>query len=107
MRKRRDSRLECGAGNAAENVTRVKDLFRDRFGVAVCAHLYRNRQGARHWPPAIRAQFDALRGPAGALLPWKEYFRGFACGLCEKANGMKTYSQSLGGMTGAAPKKIA
>jgi hypothetical protein len=34
MRKRRDSHLECDAGNAAENVTRVKDLFRDRFGVA-------------------------------------------------------------------------
>jgi len=34
MRKRRDSHLECDAGNAAENVTHVKDLFRDRFGVA-------------------------------------------------------------------------
>jgi hypothetical protein len=43
----------------------------------------------------------------GVRIPWKEYFRGFVCGLCEKANGMKTYSQSLGGMTGAAPKKIA
>ena len=32
--KRRDTHLECDAGDAAENFIHVKDLFRDRFSVA-------------------------------------------------------------------------
>ena len=36
--------------------------------LASCAHFYRNRQGARLAAHHTRAQFDALRGPTGALL---------------------------------------
>jgi hypothetical protein len=32
--QRRDTHLECDARNATENFIHVKDLFRDRFGVA-------------------------------------------------------------------------
>ena len=32
--KRRDTHLECDAGDAAENFIHVEDLFRDRFGIA-------------------------------------------------------------------------
>src|SRR5882762_4351238 len=39
----------------------------------------------------------------GVRIAWIEYFRGFVSASCEKANGMKTYSKSLGRMTGAAP----
>jgi hypothetical protein len=33
VRKRRDTHLECDAGDAAENFVHVQDLFRDRFRV--------------------------------------------------------------------------
>jgi hypothetical protein len=38
-----------------------------RFLSRICAHVHGDRQRTR-WPPATRAQFDALRGPTGALL---------------------------------------
>jgi hypothetical protein len=37
-------------------------------------------------------------------LAWKEYFRGFVRGVREKADGMKTYGEFLGRMTGAASR---
>jgi len=44
-------------------------------------------------PAAFLADFGKRVRIAGI-----EYFRGFVSGVCEKANGMKTYSKSLGGM---------
>ena len=34
VRKRRDTHLECDAGDATENFIHIKDFFRDRFSVA-------------------------------------------------------------------------
>ena len=36
-------------------------------------------------------------------IAWKEYFCGFVRGVREKADGMKTYGELLGKMTGATP----
>src|SRR6266851_5235662 len=36
-------------------------------------------------------------------IAWKEYFCGFVRGVREKADGMKTYGELLGRMTGATP----
>ena len=94
VRKRRDSHLECNAGDAAENVIRIKDLLCDRFRVADQQCAGRSAQGVElstcgGWPTAFLADFGK-----GVRIPWKEYLRSFVSGLCEKANGMKTYSQS-------------
>src|SRR6202158_4331452 len=103
VRKRRDTHLECDAGDATENFIHIKDLFRDGFGVADQQRAGRSAQGVElsacgGWPAAFLADFGK-----GVRIPWIEYFRGFVGGVCEKANGMKTYGKSLGGMTGAAP----
>jgi hypothetical protein len=102
MRKRRDTHLECDAGDAAENLIHIKDLFRDRFSVADQQRAGRSAQGVElsacgGWPASFLADFGK-----GVRIAWKEYFRGFFRGVREKANRMKTYSKSLGGMTGAA-----
>src|SRR5713226_9014351 len=101
--KRRDTHLECDAGDAAGNFIYVKDLFRDHFSVA-------DQQRARR--PALRVELSACSGWPAAFLAyfgkrvrvaWIEYCRSFVSGICEKTDGMKTYSKSLRGMTGAAP----
>src|SRR6266849_2562016 len=101
--QRGDTYLECDARNATENFIHVKDLFRDRFSVADQQRAGRSAQGVKlsacgGRPAAIPADFGK-----GVRIAWIEYFRGFVSGICEKANGMKTYSKSLGRMTGAAP----
>ena len=103
VRKRRDTHLECDAGDATENFIHVKDLFRDRFSVADQQRAGRSAQGVElsacgGWPAAFLADFGKR-----VRIAWKEYFRGFVRGVCEKANGMKTYGKLLGRMTGAAP----
>jgi len=103
VRKRRDTHLERDAGDAAENFIHIKDLFRDRFSVADQQRAGRSAQGVvlsacGGWPAAFLTDFGK-----GVRIAWKEYFRGFLRASCEKANGMKTYSKSLRGMTGAAP----
>src|ERR1700730_4279484 len=103
VRKRRDTHLECDAGDATENFIHIKDLFRDRFSVADQQRAGRSAQGVElsacgGWPAAFLADFGKC-----VRIAWIEYFRGFVSGISEKANGMKTHSKSLGGMTGAAP----
>src|ERR1700674_1163535 len=103
VRKRRDTHLECDTGDATENFIHIKDLFRDRFSVADQQRASRSAQGVElsacgGWPAAFLADFGKC-----VRIAWIEYFRGFVSGICEKANGMKTHSKSLGGMTGAAP----
>src|SRR6266478_8472929 len=102
VRKGRDPHLECDAGDAAENFIHIKDLSRDRFSVADQQRAGRSAQGVElsacgGWPAAFLADFGK-----GVRIAWIEYFRGFVSGVREKANGMKTYSKSLGRMTGAA-----
>src|SRR5258708_1410682 len=101
--KRRDTHLECDAGDAAENFIHIKDLLRDRFSVADQQRAGRSALGVElsaggGWPAAFLANFGKCVRKA-----WIENFRGFVSAVCEKANGMKTYSKSLGGMTGTAP----
>src|ERR1700694_6021253 len=103
VRKHRDTHWECDAGDATENFIHIKDLFRDRFSVANQQRAGRSAQGIElsacgGWPAAFPADFGKR-----VRIAWIEYFRGFVSGICEKTNGMKTYSKSLGGMTGAAP----
>src|SRR3984893_3301619 len=102
VRKRRDTHLERDARDAAENFIHIKNLFRYRLGVAD-----QQRAGGS----ALGIELTACGGrPApfladfgkGVRIARIEYFRGFVSGSCEKANGVKTYSKSLGGMTGAA-----
>jgi len=62
VRKRRDTHLECDAGDAAENFIHVKDLFRDRFSVADQQRAGRSAQGIElsacsGWPAAFLADF--------------------------------------------------
>ena len=45
VRKRRDTHLECDAGDATENFIHIKDLFRDRFSVADQQRAGRSAQG--------------------------------------------------------------
>src|SRR5256885_16087165 len=94
--KRRDTHLECDAGDAAENFVHIKDLFRDRFSVADQQRAGRSTQGVElsargGWPAAFLADFGT-----GVRIAWIEYFRGFVCASGEKANGMQTYRKSLG-----------
>jgi len=101
--KRRDTHLECDAGDAAENFVHIKDLFRDRFSVADQQRAGRSTQGVElsargGWPAAFLADFGKC-----VRIAWIEYFRGFVSSVCKKTNGMKTYRKSLGRMTGATP----
>src|SRR5467141_1330551 len=103
VRKRRDTHLECDAGDAAENFIHIKDLFRDLFSVVDQQRAGRSAQGVElsacgSGPAAFLADFGK-----SVRIAWKEYFRGLVSGVCEKANRMKTYGKSLGGMAGAAP----
>jgi hypothetical protein len=103
VRKRRDTHLECDAGDAAENFIHVKDLFRNRFSIPDQQRAGGPAQSVElsacgGWPAAFLADFGK-----GVRIAWKEYFRGFVRASSEKANRMKTYGKSLGGMTGAAP----
>src|SRR6267154_3212969 len=103
VRKGRDTHLECDARDAAENFIHIEDLFRDRLGVADQQRASRSAQGVElstcgRGPAAFLADFRK-----GVCIAWKEYFRGFVRGVREKANGVKTYSKPLGGMSGAAP----
>jgi len=98
--------LECDARDAAQNIIHVKDLFRDSFGVADQQRASRSAQGVElsacgRGPAALPADFRK-----GVRRAWKEYSRGFVCGVREKANGVKTYSKPLGRMTGAAPSLV-
>jgi hypothetical protein len=57
--QRRDTHLECDAGDAAENFIHVKNLFRDRFGVADQQRAGRSAQGVKQsacggWPGRLR-----------------------------------------------------
>jgi len=45
VRKRRDTHLECDAGDATENFIHIKDFFRDRFSVADQQRAGRSAQG--------------------------------------------------------------
>src|SRR5712692_2585051 len=101
MRHRRDTHLECDAGDAAENFIHVKDLFCDRFSVADQQCTSRSAQrvelstcGGR--PAAFLADFGK-----SVRIAWKEYFCGFVRGVREKADGMKTYGELFRRMTGA------
>jgi hypothetical protein len=101
--KRRDTHLECDAGDAAKNFIHVKDLLRDRFRVADEQRAGRSAQSVElsacgGWPAAFLADFGKR-----VRIAWKKYVRGFVRGIREKANRMKTYCKSLGRMTGAAP----
>jgi len=103
MWQRRDTHLECDARNATENFIHVKDLFRDRFSVADQQSAGRSAQGVKlsacgGWPAALLADFRKR-----VRIAWKEYFCGSVRGVCEKADGMKTYGELLGRMTGATP----
>src|SRR5580692_518151 len=103
VRKRRDTHLECDAGDATENFIHVKDLFRDRFSIADQQRAGRSTQGVElracgGRPAAFLANFGK-----GVGIAWKEYFRGFVRVSSEKAHGMKTYCKSLGRMSSAAP----
>src|ERR1700680_4369450 len=103
VRKRRDTHLECDAGDTTENFIHIKDLFRDCLSVTDQQRTGRSAQGVElsacgGWPAAFLADFGEC-----VRIAWIEYFRGFVSGISEKANGMKTHSKSLGGMTGAAP----
>src|SRR6267143_1936316 len=101
--QRRDTHLECDARNAAENVIHIKDLLRDRFRVADQQRAGRSAQGVKlsacsGWPAAFLTDFGK-----SVRIAWKEYFCGFVRGVREKADGMKTYGELLGRMTGATP----
>src|SRR5882724_5899742 len=103
VRKRRDTHLECDAGDASENFIHIKDLFRDRFSIANQQRARRSAQGVElsacgSGPAAFLADFCKR-----VRIAWKEYFRGFVGASREKANRMKTYGKALGRMTGAAP----
>jgi hypothetical protein len=102
MRKGRDTHLECDARDAAKTFVHVKDLFRDRFSVADQQRAGWSAQGVEWsacggWPATFLADFGEC-----VRIAWKEYVRGFFPSVREKANGMKTYNESLGGMTGSA-----
>ena len=95
--------MECDARNATENFIHVKDLFRDRFSVAEEQRAGRSAQGVKlsargGWSAALLADFGK-----SVRIAWKEYFCGFVRGVREKADGMKTYGELLGRMTGATP----
>jgi hypothetical protein len=101
--QRRDPHLECDARNAAKNFVHVKDLLRDRFSVADQQRAGRSALGVKlsacgAWPAAFLADFGKR-----VRITWKEYVRGFFRSVREEADGMKTYSKSLGGMTSATP----
>src|SRR5712692_7075862 len=101
MRHRRDTHLECDAGDAAENFVHVKNLFCDRFSVTDQQCTGRSADGVKlsacgGWPAAFLADFGK-----SVRIAWKEYFCCFVRGVREKANGMKTYGELLGRMTGA------
>src|SRR5713101_8833815 len=103
MLHRRDTHLECDAGDPAENFVHVKDLFCDRFSVADQQCTGRSADGVKlsargGWPAAFLADFGK-----SVCIAWIEYFRGFVRGVREKTNGMKTYGELLGRMTGATP----
>src|SRR5713101_7825143 len=101
MLHRRDTHLECDAGDAAENFVHVKNLFCDRFSVTDQQCTGRSADGVKlsacgGWPAAFLADFGK-----SVRIAWKEYFCCFVRGVREKANGMKTYGELLGRMTGA------
>src|ERR1700740_176427 len=101
--QRGDTHLECDAGDAAQNVIHIKDLLRDRFGVADKQRPGRPAQSGKlsaggGWPAAFLADLGKR-----VCVAWKEYFCGFVRGVREKANGMKTYGELFGRMTGATP----
>jgi hypothetical protein len=94
--QRRDTHLECDARNATENFIHVKDLFRDRFGVADQQRAGGSADGVELGacggrPAAFLANFGK-----GVRVTWKEYFCGFVRGVREKTNGMKTYVSCSG-----------
>ena len=71
VRKRRDTHLECDAGDATENFIHIKDLFRDGFSVADQQRAGRSAQGVElsacgGWPAAFLADLTPLRIPP----PW-------------------------------------
>src|ERR1700723_2794615 len=103
VRKRGYAHLECDARDAAESFVYVKDFFRDRSSVT-----YQQRSSG----PALCVELRAGGGRPAAFLAdfgkrlrvtWKESIRGFVCGVREKADGMKTDSEAVGGMAGASP----
>ncbi len=103
--KRRDTHLECDAGDATENFIHIKDLLRDRFSIAdqQCASgsaLGVELSARGGWPATFLSNFGK-----GVRIARIEYFRGFVRGVTEKANGVKTYSKLLGGMTSPAPRR--
>src|ERR1700737_4784820 len=59
VRKRRDTHLECDAGDATENFIHIKDLFRDRFSVADQQRAGRS---------ALRVELSACGGGPGPSL---------------------------------------
>src|SRR5258708_3878858 len=102
--KRRDTHLECDAGDATENFIHIKDLLRDRFSIAdqQCASgsalgVELSARGGR--PATFLSNFRK-----GGRIARIEYFLGLFRGVREKANGVKTYSKWLGGMTSPAPR---
>src|ERR1700722_9563314 len=103
VRQRRDTHLECDAGDAAENLVHVKQLFCDRFRVANEQRAGRSADGVKlsacgGWPAAFLADFGKRVGIA-----WKKDIRSLFRGVGQKANGMETYGELLGRMTGATP----
>src|SRR5882762_10951133 len=90
VRQSRDTHLERDARYAAENVVHIKDLFRDRLGIAdqQCASgsaLPVELSPCCRWPAAFLADFGKR-----VRIPRKKYFRGFLRALRQKANRMKT-----------------
>jgi len=82
-----------------------KDLLRDRFSITdqQCASgsaLGVELSARGGWPATFLSNFGK-----GVRIARIEYFRGFFRGVREKANGVKTYSKLLGGMTSPAPRR--
>src|SRR5580693_10015881 len=101
VREGGDAHLESDARDASESFVYIEDLFCDGFGVtdqesaggcALCVELGAGGGG----PAAFFADFREGVGVAG-----KESFGGFVRGVCEKADGMNTDGELLGGMSGA------
>src|ERR1700732_3732195 len=62
VRKRRDTHLECDAGDATENFIHIKDLFRDRLSVTDQQRTGRSAKGVvlgagGGWPAAFLPDF--------------------------------------------------
>src|ERR1700727_2293948 len=103
MRKRRHTHLERDAGNAAERLVDIENLFGDGFGVSNDQGSGRTAQGVElrsrgRWPSALFTDLGE-----GVSVAGEEVVRCLLVGVAEKTYAVQSYSQLLRGVASAAP----